>query len=66
MMKREDVPKMFRKQYDRAMSGRSRKAAIAAHCNMCMGWERGAAAECTARACPLFPYRPSNFAPPSA
>ncbi len=56
-MKREDVPERYRPMYDRALAGRSRKAAIRAHCLMCVGWDASEVRRCSAPACPLFPYR---------
>ena len=52
-----DVPLKFRPMYERAMSGRSRKAAIRCHCLMCVGWLEREVELCTARNCPLYPYR---------
>lgn len=60
MMTRDDVPARFHRIYDSAMRGKSRKAAITAHCLMCVGWERKAAVECTATGCPLYPHRPKS------
>jgi len=60
MMTRASVPKQYRKLYDRALSGRSPKAAIRAHCVMCMGWNHKDVPGCTAPGCPLFPYRLSK------
>lgn len=55
---RYDVPTAAcRRVYERAMRGRSRRAAIEAFCAMCMGWDRQAVPGCTAPACPLYPYR---------
>ena len=52
-----DVPSRYRGLYDRAMRGRSRQAAIRAHCLMCVGWQSREVALCTAPGCPLYPYR---------
>lgn len=57
-MTRDDVPAQWRPVYDRAMTGKSKAAAVKAHCLMCCGWSRGEAVRCTAPSCPLFPYRP--------
>ncbi len=56
-MKRNDVPDRYRRLYDRAMGGRSRQAAIRANCLMCVGWSTEEVRRCTARNCPLYPYR---------
>ncbi len=56
-MIKKDVPRKFQRLYERAMSGKSRKAAIRAHCLMCMGWQPHEVPLCTAPGCPLYPYR---------
>jgi len=55
-----DMPPKCRPAYLRAMGGKSRLAAIRAKCNECMGWEGlpYSVRDCTAPACPLYPYRP--------
>jgi len=53
------VPKSFRNTWAKAMSGRSRTAAIKVMCGRCVGWERKEVRYCTAKeTCPLWPYRP--------
>lgn len=54
----------YQKKYDRAMSGRDPKAAIAAKCLDCMHWQRSRVAACPIVCCPLWPYRP--FTSPAA
>lgn len=56
--RRSDMPVSYRGIYDRAMSGKSKAAAIHAFCLECMGWQREEVRLCTSPACPLFPYRP--------
>lgn len=56
--RRADMPKAYRGIYDKAMSGQSRAAAIHSFCLECVGWQREEVRQCTAYACPLFPYRP--------
>jgi hypothetical protein len=51
------IPEKYRTLYDRAMAGKSMKAAIRAHCLYCMGWDSSEIRVCTAPWCPLFPYR---------
>ena len=58
MSSRIGIPRKYQGIYDRAMSGKSRKAAIRAFCLECCGWERNEVALCTDPGCPLFPYRP--------
>jgi len=50
------VPVKFRKLYEQARAGKA-KAAIRAHCLMCVGWEPAEVERCTATGCPLFKLR---------
>lgn len=52
-----DCPAKFRNLYRRAWSGKSRQAAIRAHCLECVGWSPREVDRCTAPACPLYEYR---------
>lgn len=56
--RRASMPPQYRKVYDEAMTGDSRKAAIRAKCFGCMGYE-DSPANCTSPDCELFPYRPA-------
>jgi hypothetical protein len=56
------IPSAMRGIYMRAMSGKSKAAAIKAKCYDCSGWQRKEAYECPAVACPLHPYRPTSDA----
>ena len=56
--RRADMPRAYRKNYDRAMSGQSRRAAIRAQCLECVQWQREEIKLCPAVACPMYPYRP--------
>jgi len=49
---------MYQGIYNRAMSGKSRKAAMRAFCLERVGWKRNEVALCTDKDCPLYPYRP--------
>ena len=51
------IPTQYQDIYRRAMTGGSRKAAIRAHCLMCVGWVSAEVDKCTAPDCPLFKYR---------
>jgi len=62
-LRRQTMPARFRATYDAAMSGRSRKKAVHAHCYECLGWEIGHETDCTSPACPLYPYRPFVASP---
>jgi len=57
------IPISCRGNYNRAMTGRSMRAAIKSHCQMCMGWQPSLVPGCTAPDCPLFPYRPGADRP---
>jgi hypothetical protein len=52
-----DVPKKYRQLHQKAMSGKSRRAAIRCHCLMCVGWSAKEVVGCTATGCPSYPYR---------
>lgn len=54
------MPPHMRKTYRRALSGKSRQAAINAQCYECLGWEREAVKKCTVDACSLWKYRPQG------
>ena len=56
--RRADIPKAYQRIYDKAVKGKSLRAAAKSFCLECMGWQRDEVRQCTAMACPLFPYRP--------
>ena len=56
--RREQMPKIHRANYDKAMSGRSMKAAIKAFCLECVCGQKEEVRLCTDLACALYPYRP--------
>jgi hypothetical protein len=56
--RREQMPKIHKANYDKAMKGRSMKAATKAFCLMCVQWQKEEVRLCTDLACPLYPYRP--------
>ena len=56
--RRAQIPEIHRANYDRAMRGKSMKAAIKAFCLECVGWQKEEVRLCTSLACPLYPYRP--------
>lgn len=63
-MTRMTVPKKYRGVYKKAIRGRSRTAAIRAHCLMCTAWQSEEVKLCTAPECPLYPYRLGDGALP--
>ncbi len=56
--RRAAMPRAYRKIYDRAMAGQSRRAAMHAFCLECTHWQREEIKLCPAVACPMYPYRP--------
>ena len=56
----ENMPSGSRTTYIRAMKGKSLASAVKAFCMECVGWQRVEVRDCTAHACPLYPYRPSK------
>jgi hypothetical protein len=53
-----DIPKIYRRIYEQAVKGRSRKAAIHAFCLECVCWQKEEVRKCTSLACPLYVLRP--------
>ncbi len=56
--RRAQIPRAYRATYDRAVEGRSLRAAINAFCLECVCWRRKEVALCTDVACPLYAGRP--------
>lgn len=57
--RRSDMPRQYRKLYDRCMAGKaSPRDAIKMHCLECWGWVKGETEKCDNYACPLYRYRP--------
>ena len=56
---RRDAPR-YVALFRRAYSGKSRLAAMKAMCVECMGFDAAEVRNCSAPACPLFPYRPGK------
>jgi hypothetical protein len=52
-----DVPQKYQRLYEKAQTGKSRRAGIRCHCLMCVGWRAKDLELCTATECPLYPYR---------
>jgi hypothetical protein len=52
------MPRIHRANYDEAVSGKSRKAAIKAFCLECVCWQKEEVRLCTGLECPLYRYRP--------
>ena len=56
-MRPYDVPPKYQRLYEKAKSGKSRRAGIRCHCLMCVGWRAKEVELCTAIECPLYAYR---------
>ena len=56
--RRNEMPEIHRANYDKAMRGKSMRAATKAFCLMCVQWQKEEVRLCTDLACPLYPYRP--------
>lgn len=55
---RATMPRRYRATYDKAMSGKSLRAAVNSFCLECVGWQREEVKKCCSPQCSLFPYRP--------
>lgn len=60
----DDASPMYRGVYKRAVTTKSRAAAVHAKCLECCGWQRVEVANCTVQGCPLWRYRPYQKARP--
>lgn len=56
--RRQQMPEIHRANYDKAIQGRSMKAAVKAFCLECVCWQKEEVRKCTSLSCPLFSYRP--------
>lgn len=54
---RSNIKGRWRTTYEKAMNSRSRKLAIKAFCQECVGWQAGEVAKCTDKGCPLYKFR---------
>ncbi len=59
---RAQIPRLYRGIYDKAVSGKSRKAAMHAFCLECCGWKINEVFLCTSPQCSLYTYRPKSRA----
>ena len=55
------MPRSYRATYDRAVKGKSLRAAINAQCLECVSWITKEVRLCTDLACPLYAVRPYQF-----
>ncbi len=56
--RRAQMPRSYRTTYDKAVSGRSLRAAINSFCLECVCWRIEEIRNCTDLACPLYAVRP--------
>ena len=56
--RREAMPRKYRAKYDKAVSGKSLRAAVNAQCLECVMWVSKEVTLCTDLACPLYAVRP--------
>ena len=58
----EHIPDFFngsyRRSYDKAMLGKSLRAAVDSKCLDCMCWQQAEVRDCPVVTCTLWPYRP--------
>ncbi len=64
--RRAQIPKLYRGTYDKAVGGRSRKAAMHVFCQECCGYQIQEVYLCADLACALYPYRPKSRVSPVA
>jgi len=60
--RRSQIPRKYRRLYDRAISGKSLRAAINAQCLECCEWLSKEVVLCSDLGCPLFAVRPYRSA----
>lgn len=53
-----DIPKIYRKTYQKAVIHGSKPAAIKAFCLECVCWQKNEIINCTSLDCPLYAVRP--------
>lgn len=56
--RRAQMPRSYRATYDRAVEGKSLRAAINSFCLECVCWQIDEVRKCTDLACPLYAVRP--------
>jgi hypothetical protein len=54
---KRNIPAKYQAMYKRAMTGKSRKAAMQVFCAECVGYVAPEIARCTDKGCPMYPYR---------
>jgi hypothetical protein len=64
--RRAQMPRSYRRIYDKATHGRSLRAAINSFCLECVCWQTVEIRNCTDLACPLWKVRPYQDFPQNA
>lgn len=64
--RRAQMPRSYRACYDKAVSGKSLRAAINSFCLECVCWQTIEIRLCTDKACPLWKVRPYQDVPQNA
>jgi hypothetical protein len=64
-VRRAQIPRLYRAIYDKAVTGKSRKAAMHSFCLECCGWQIKEVYVCTDWGCSLYPYRPKSRVSPA-
>lgn len=54
----QQIPDSYKNNYIKAISGKSKAAAIKARCLDCCCWQKIQIPICGVQDCPLYPYRP--------
>ena len=57
LQKLRQMPSLYRRFYLKALTGKSRRAAMKVHCLECAGWSRAEVALCESVSCALWAYR---------
>lgn len=61
--RRSQIPRAYQQTYDRAVKGKSLRAAINSFCLECVCWQIQEIRDCTDLACPLYAVRPYQESP---
>lgn len=61
---RPDIPTKYQSLFRKAAAGNSKACAIKAFCLQCVAYKKSEVITCTAKLCPLYPYRPYAHANP--
>ncbi len=61
--RRADMPRIYRATYDKAVTGKSLRAAVNSFCVQCVMYQREEVRLCTSLECALWPYRPYRDKP---